>query len=334
MINILHLSPWPLGGATSFVVNLAKTFEATGVEHRIVRPTMRTEKTRRQMGEYGVFYQNMAWEDIDRLDGVPLLASAPVDETFAAKAARHVLLNDGKFVFHDPNEFNLYPHWKFKGTRENVICIRETGLQHMPTGTFIPHPYVRVCKNAPNRKRPRHAVSIARISAVKKSDWIIDANEGLPEKLRVEMVGEVNRFWWKFNVQKKHPGLEPPANAGFARRHGEAARICMPFKYMVDLTIFKEDGGGSQYALLEAMDAGAVPVMTKDWCRWPGPAKDFGFQVGDASHLKKFLIQSQKEVCELSVRAQAFRQANYTYLDRVHNPASVAAAYTKALGIT
>jgi hypothetical protein len=334
MINILNLSPWPLGGATSFVVNLAKTFEAAGVEYRVVRPAMRTEKNKRQMGEYGVFYQNMAWPDVNRLDGVPLLAAAPTDETFAVLASRYVLLNDGKFVFHDPNEFSLYPHWKFAGTKENTICIRETGLAHMPKGEFIPHPYVRVCKDAPLKKRPRHAVSVARISAVKKSDWIIGVNQTLPEKLRVEMVGEVNRFWWKFNVQKRFPGLEPPTNAGFARRHGEAARICMPFNYMVDLTVFKDDGGGSQYALLEAMDAGAVPVMTKEWCRWPGPARDFGFQVSDESHLKKFLIMSAGGKGELSAKTQAFRQANYTYLDRVHNPISVAAAYTKALGIT
>jgi hypothetical protein len=286
------------------------------------------------MGQYGVFYQNTSWEDIAKSTGVPLLASAPIDKEPAEKALAHVLKHHGRFVFHDPNEFKMYPHWASTQALQRTICIRETGLRHvLHGGVFIPHPYVRVCKDAPGRMRVRHAVSISRISAVKHSDWIIAANDGLPERTRVEMMGEVNRFWWKFNVQKKYPGLEAPANAGFARRHGEAARICMPFQYMVDLTIFKADGGGSQYALLEAMDAGAVPVMTEDWCSYPGPAKKFGFQVRDAAHLKKFLVKSVNSN-ELSLRTHAYRLANYNYIDRVHNPLKVAAAYTQALGLT
>lgn len=332
MIDILHMSPWPLGGSTSYVVHLARTFAAAGVPARVLRLSTRTESKKRQMGEYGVFYQNVSLDDLRRSNGVPLLASAPTDPDVASKVADVVLQKDGKFVFHDPNEFRIYPHWNIDGVRERVICIRQQGLNHLP-GVFIPHPYVRHDRNAPQRSRPRLAVSIARTSAVKNSHWILEANMHLKEPERVELCGDVNRMWWNFNVSKKYPDYPYPATAGFPRRFGAAVDICKPFQIMVDLTIFKDDGGGTQYSLLEAMDAGAVPVMTKDWCSYPGPARDFGFRVDDAAQLMTLLRTAASGVRTFDQRIAMYRRANYNYIDRVHNPDSISEAYVAALGV-
>lgn len=322
------MSPWPIGGATTYVVNLVKTFEATGVEHRVIRPAKRTEKAFRQMSEYGVYYRNMAWEDIERSTGIPLLASAPTDEDAAKKVCEHVLLNDGKFVFHDPNEFKIYPHWRlYPESKKNCICIRETGLDHVQ-GVFIPHPFVRTCANSPLKKQ-KLAVSIARTSPVKNSMWIIEANHSLPPAKQITMLGEVNRMWWKFNVLSKYPDEPMPAGAGFARTWGAPAAQCLPFQLMVDMTIFKKDGGGTQYSILEAMDAGAVPVLTKNWCSYPGPADKFGFQVEDAEDLHYFMYEGVDKVQRWT---NTYRAQNYNYLDRVHAPPLISAAYKEALG--
>lgn len=246
MINILHMSPWPLGGATSYVVNLAKTFERAKVPYRIARLANKTERTKRPLGSYGVSYQNVAFADAVKGKGTWLLASAPTDPERAAQAVE-LLGTKGFYTFHDPNEFRIYPHWNLCD-RKNVICIRETGLASMPDGVFIPHPYVRVLSNR-FEYRTSHAVSIARTSAVKNSDWILEANTRLPPRLRVELRGELNRMWWKFNVESKHPEWKKPENTGFVREHGVAAMICSQYNYMVDLTIFGNDGGGTQYSL-------------------------------------------------------------------------------------
>lgn len=332
MINILHLSPWPIGGSTTFIVNLAKTFEAAGVPYRIGRLAARTEKKKREIGSFGVFYQNVSFEDAQKVRGVWLLASAPTNKEKAEQAVVLVHKSNGAFVFHDPNELGMYPHWEL-ADRSRVVCIRETGLTTMPGGLFVPHPYVRVMGAAAGLPSPRkHAVSIARTSAVKNSHWILEANETLPAKLKVELFGEVNRFWWNFNVKPKHPEWAMPKAAGFPRLYGEAVRICAGFNYMVDMTIFKNDGGGTQYSLLEAMDAGTVPIMSSAWCAYPGIAKTLGFPVHNAAHLRDFLVELTKYPA-LRQQTEKFRQQNYNVLGSVHDPKRVAAAYTKHLGV-
>lgn len=279
------------------------------------------------MGDYGVFYQNVSFEDARKGKGVWLLASAPTDTIKAAQAVELVNSSDGAYVFHDPNEFGMYPHWGDATTRERrVICIRETGLSSMAHGKFIPHPYVRVCKDTEGTPR-FHALSVARISAVKNSQWILEANQSLPDWAKVKLYGELNRMWWNFNIKPKHPDWPMPEAAGFPRTYGAAANLCQSYKFMVDLTIFKNDGGGTQYSLLEAMDAGAVPVMTKDWCSYPGSASQFGYQVRNASDLIQFLKQKDDPLRE------SFRRCNYGYLDTVHGPKRIAQQYANYLGV-
>lgn len=335
MIDILHMSPWPLGGATSYVVHLARALQLAGVRARVLRPgAKRTEAKKRQLGDYGVMYQNVTFEDLQRSDGVPLLASSPTDKELAEQVVAHVLERNGRFVFHDPNEFRIYPHWDNPKVHGKVICIREAGLEHMPLGEFIPHPYVCLEGHSPatRYKKTKHAVSIARTSAVKNSHWILEANTKLPPPLRVELKGEVNRMWWNFNVKPKHPEWPYPEAAGFPRQWGQPVRECIDYNYMVDLTIFKEDGGGSQYSFLEAMEAGAVPILTKDWCSYPGPAKGYGYQVGGAEELAE-LLDMLHTSRKLSHQSTAYREANLHYLQAVHSPGVVGPQYAKALGV-
>lgn len=331
MINILYLSPWNLGGATSYVVNLVKTFQLAGVPHRVIRFGKRTEANWRRLGEYGVRYKNVAAREARQAKGRWLLASAPTDAEEAALAVELVETSKGAYVFHDPNEFTLYPHWKLAGKDTRTVVIRETGLDSVPHGTFIPHPYVPFAAQSDHSQlRTKFAVSIARVSAVKNSQWILEANTRLPDELKVELRGSVNRFWWNFSIKNKHPEYVYPSNAGFVRKHGEAVRACLGYRYMVDLTIFKNDGGGTQYSLLEAIDAGAVPVMTKDWCSYPGIAKKLGFQVGDAAELEQFLLQASKSSA-VAKETDRLREENYKYMLRVHDPKKIAAKYVALL---
>lgn len=324
MINILHLSPWPLGGAVTFVINLAKVLDAAEVPYRVVRLAKNTEKRKRQIGQYGVWYQNVSFESAAKGKGVWLLASAPTDESIAMRAIELVNNSHGACVFHDPYEFKQYPHWKY-ADHSRVVCVRENGLVSMPLGKFIPHPYVRHAANSLDQ-RTQHAVSIARVSSAKNSLLVLQANTELPDDRRVVLLGALNRFWWNFNVKPKYPDWPMPSSTGFPRVAGSAVHACSGYEYMVDLTVFAGDGGGTQYSFLEAMDAGAVPVMSADWCSYKGVAAKLGFQVADKDGLVTLLNDdSQRAV------AQAFRVHNYNYLDTVHAPTRIAQRYIEYL---
>jgi len=315
MIYLLYNSPWNIGGSTAFTVHLAKVLGNSCQIIRSLETTRRTEHFTRKLGEYGLEYQMMCREDILKLDGPVLLtASSPkYDCTIPGMWS----------VFHDPNEFWLYPHWKTHD-RKRVICIRETGLVHFPKAKFIPHPYVRQFRNSFGVPTML-ANSIARVSAVKNADWILEANEHLDQPRRVRLFGQPDRFWLhhkKILETYKSTLLEGP----FARTFGEDARISREARYSVDLTKLPEDGGGTQYSFLAAMDAGAIPIMTMDWASYPGPARKFGITVGngdDLLHALEFTWDESRR------REQA--EANWRYLAKTHNPDEIKKAYLETL---
>ena len=37
------------------------------------------------------------------------------------------------------------------------------------------------------------------------------------------------------------------------------------YKFNIDMTLIKGDGGGTQYTWLEAWDAGCIPIIHKEW---------------------------------------------------------------------
>jgi hypothetical protein len=325
VINILYQSPWNLGGSTSYVVHLAKVLRMHYVDPsnvNVVRIGKRTEHFRREMGSYGVHYQILSFDDLMSLPGALLYAAADPDmkeEHSKALAKRRKTWA----TFHDPNEFGLYPHWEYWNPRR-VICVRETGLAHYRRGVFIPHPYLRKFSNAPESK-PYLGLSIARTSSIKNSHWIIEANRELRDEVgTIALRGALNRVWWR-GAQQKYGKDVDIKQLGYPRTFGAEADLCRGHKFMVDLTVFKQDGGGTQYTLLAAMDAGAVPVMSRDWCSYTGPARTFGPSVDGVPQLVHLLRQWRK------VQLNQLRGRNYRYLDSVHAPARIGRLYIEAL---
>jgi hypothetical protein len=315
MINIVYQSPWRVGGSTAYVVHL---YNILRPHARIIRVGARYEKNARPLGDYNVPYHIIDQNELRRLtktEPVLLAAAHPKDDVY---------LPGMWAVFHDPNEFELYRHWDRVDPRR-IICIRETGLRHFGKATFIPHPYVRRYENVHPPLHPELAVSVARVSSIKNSHWIMAANERLPPHKRVKMYGEPNRLWFhRAKLQEKYPHLE--LYGPFERYFHADAEICRRARFSIDLTVFEDDGGGSQYSFLAAMDAGSLPLISADWASYPGPAAQFGLPIEDEHDLYTFLNQHHNE----AMRRTRVEQ-NWRYLNKVHDPTAIAAAYLKLL---
>jgi len=308
LIFLFYNSPWSVGGSTTFTVHLKKVL---GNDARIIKLGKRTESHKRPLGDYGVKYHIMSAEDIKRLDGPILLtASHPKIDCY---------LPGMYCVFHDPNEFRIYPHWK-SADKTRVICIRKTGLTYFPKATFIPHPYVRSFENI-DHVRKHHAVSTARFSAVKNSDMILEANTQLPTSKQVKCLGEPNRMWIHYTILKRFPDFK--THTSFPKVFNQGAVECSRAHWNVDLSIFKGDGGGTQYTLLEAMDAGCVPIMHEEWTNWDGPAIDFGPSVANVKGLATVLKAAPS-------KSQIER--NWEYLEDFHDPKTIAEQYIQVMG--
>lgn len=258
-INLVYMSPNPFGGWVTFTSHLAK---GLGRKCLLRKVRKKTERTYRDFG-YGLSYNNIAVEDLLNLD-MPTLITA-VHKSEVENAVK--LLEAGAWiVIHDPNEFHLLD---IVPDRSKVITIRKSVAKQIPESTLIPHPYQRSISSAalaPPAKRRKRAVSVARIDFDKNTHILLGANRLLPEGKKIELHGFENRLYGKFKLMKQFPEWEQVQSTHkFDRVQHAAPELCSKATYAVDMSIIKDDGGGTQYTFLEAMDGGAVNVLNCGW---------------------------------------------------------------------
>ena len=112
-----------------------------------------------------------------------------------------------------------------------------------------------------------NAVCISRIDFDKNTDIILKANQLIKDKKnQIYLFGAENRIYVHHKLNKLNIGefwkgkfpknLEPTY---------EDKSILKDAKYMVDMSIIKGDGGGTQYTFLEAIYQDCVLVLHEEW---------------------------------------------------------------------
>ena len=342
------------GGTTSYTVHLAKAMMEAGIKVHIYRVKERGEEShiRRPFAKYkGIKYRNIdAATALKKVKQRPALMTAPCNSKYLPFAPTIItdLMKEGmRVVIHDPNEFEIYDHldgkkWKFK---HQPFCIRPSMQKFFPKANFIPHPYIReysaIEYAGEHKERPHLAVSVARVTFVKRTEIILEANKILREngykKDQVVLRGAENRLYTRFKLQKLFPEFKQ-GGTGYPMVWGASARECAKGVFALDFTWFPDDGGGSQYSFMEAWDAGTINIIHKDWMRTPGEmsshptnrAKGNCIAVSGASEAADWLMlyrQSRRwrEDClEIAGNGELT-------LKRYHDPVKVAEQYWELL---
>jgi hypothetical protein len=291
-VGLFFFRPSLGGGTTTFAAHMFKAIEAAGHTPMILKVRDKpTEYKPRPFGKYaGVVYRNISIERAESwVRNFPTIMVAPAAEKYLA---RPTLINDlmklgMRIVMHDPNEFSIYNHLNVGDNRKELkivklptrpICIRPTMQKFYPKAVWIPHPYMRQCTDSVSRMvglRHNHAISIARIASVKRPKIILEANRLLPMRKRVQLLGAEYRMY-TYNLQKKYADVfkQSGKTFQFPMTFIASPDLCGNAIYNVDMTWFPDDGGGTQYAQMEAMDAGCVNIMHIDWLRFKGELKN------------------------------------------------------------
>lgn len=319
-VGIFFFRPSLGGGTTTFTAHLFKALAAAGFTPVIYRVKANSEDRLRQFGKYdGVFYQNVSVEDAVRIvRKIPTVMGSPANSKYLVypDLIMDLMKKGMRTVIHDPNEFTIYDHLgKVTKLPTRPICIRPTMQRFYKDALWIPHPYMRsgggIGTFAPSTK---HAVSVARIAAVKRPKIILEANRLLPKKLRVELKGAEYRLYTRSLEQKFGDVFQQCGSTfQFPMTFEAPVEICAQYKYNVDMTFFKDDGGGTQYAQMEAMDAGCVNIMHEDWFRYGGEVKPgkHVIAVNGPEHLAGILRPNEYDNASLNViRNNAFNLLN------------------------
>lgn len=333
------------GGTTAFTAHLYRALQLAGHDPVILRPKERSEERRRTFASYeGVEYRNVSVaEALAAAAESPSLLTAPCNSKyleFDPDVIEKLIRVGMRVVVHDPNELEIYDHHEHVKHGKRPICIRPTMKQFYPNALEIPHPYVR--RFASNvvplyATRPWHAMSVARVTFVKRTEIILAANRLLRADGKQEVVlrGAENRLYTRHKLSKLFPEYQQ-GHTGFPMVWHASAEECAKSLYAVDMTWFPHDGGGSQYSFMEAWDAGAVNIIHEDWLRykdtWPAEMVHGTncLAVDGPQQLFNILTTHGHPVLAPWEEYEEMIEAGFAALQR-HDPVAVAEAYVEEL---
>jgi len=267
--NLLYLAKPIYGGWVTFTAHLSKM-----KNYPIYKITKRSEKNKRDYG-YNCKYQNLNLGDILKLDNILITA---VDKNFWQYL--QFFPKNTKIVIHDPTECKLSKNGNplVQSVNNNepilqnfdIITIRET-VQKYLKNTFnydsllINHPFYQYDKS--NQGLKYNCVSIARIDFDKNTHILLKANQKIiNKKNHIYLFGAENRIYVhhklkELNIQDYWKGKFPKnLEPSFDNKS-----ILKNAKYMIDMSIIKGDGGGTQYTFLEAIYQDCVLILHNDW---------------------------------------------------------------------
>lgn len=265
-LRLFYMTGVRYGGFASYTAHLLRALQMQGVDAALFK-VGKSHETRHRVFTHGVPYQNVSLDFLATCGRDVLITCAywKFDPVGIALA----LANGASVVVHDPTELKpelvealrMYQTRVIAIRKNNVGLFRDTyGLKHV---VFVPHPYV-----TPKYKRPqrtKNAVAISRVDFDKHTDLIARANAMLPREKRCEIWGEANRMYVHHKLAKVAPEWEHDYRGSFPRTETAALELAASAKHVVDMSLIKGDGGGTQYTFMEAWDAEAQLVLQSGW---------------------------------------------------------------------
>ena len=265
--NLAFLAKPTFGGWVTMTAHLSLKYNYPLFK---ISNSNRTEKIQRKFG-YDVKYQNVSIDDLIGLGNILIVA---LDKHFYKYLDKFP--NDTTIVMHDPNDFKSVPVQQFLN-RVKVITIRKAVQRnllenHNIQSEFKYHPFYEYDKKTYKNNVSDKCISINRIDFDKNTHDILRANPLIKdESNKIWIYGKENRLYVQFTLKGKM-GLYDDFVKYWRGRFAKTLPISFlekdilnNCKYVVDLSVIKGDGGGTQYTFLEAIHQDCILILHKEW---------------------------------------------------------------------
>jgi len=248
---LAYLAKPKYGGWATYTSHLYKGLQAAGFEPILVKQGNRTET---KMREYGrkIRYQNISKHDLIKLCKQHPTLIVAVDKHYY-ETATDLIKAGASITIHDPTE--------------------------------LKEPIKRLTTNT--NKKP--AVALSRIDFDKHTDIIIEANTQL--QTPIEIYGFMNTVYAHFKLNSIAPNWKDNYYGAFpADDLWAATKIANNYQRVIDMSIIKKDGGGTQYTFLEAANANTHLILHEQW-QPTGLLKQYAHTCHDAATLTTLCTQ-------------------------------------------
>ena len=264
-MNLVYMARPVYGGWVTMTAHLSLTYD-----YPLFKITKRTEKNKRDYG-YGVKYQNTNIDDLIKLDNLVITAIDKNYYEYIDKFPDSTIL-----IIHDPTEVKN-KEFVDKIRRFKIYTIRETVYNYLKEkfnieSTLKKHPFYQYELEDNNKNTPYKCLSISRIDFDKHTEIILRANRLIDNnENKIHIYGAENRLYVHHKLSslglkedfekywmKKFPKTLPLTDH-------DGNNLLNNCEYIVDMSIIKGDGGGTQYTFLEAIHNDCILILHKDW---------------------------------------------------------------------
>jgi hypothetical protein len=278
--QFIYLHKFFFGGVTTFTAHLFYTIGITerNKDNVILHLTNsnRSENRLRDFG-YGLHYRNISAETLSNIqypfftmikdDYFPILAKL-IDNDHREQTDNAVV------VIHDPRDLSnriikLIKKWK-------IITIRRSVQDYIQqkynlNSLFLYHPFYPYSITSSSMHNRKGAVSISRIGFGKNIDIILKANKILEsfEINGINLYGCPTPMYVYLHLNGKNDvlGFKKYYHGKFNKSFSSVSNIISKYKFVVDLSLIKNDGGGTQYTYLEAIHNDCALILHRRWLK-------------------------------------------------------------------
>ena len=256
-MNLIYMAKPTYGGWVTMTAHLALKYDC-----HLMKIGNRTESCKRDFG-YGVFYQNTKIDEIVNRDNLLITA---IDKSYYGYL--HQFPDETRIVIHDPTELTAFIVQSIKDKHLKVITIREKVQQHLKEkhnidSMFLYHPFHLYNYKLGNKE---NAVSISRVDYDKKIEMIVEANNHLIYKYALEPIDIYGKQNERYIFHKlRNTDYTKFYKGRFVKDFDQLTDILKDARFVIDMSVIKNDGGGSQYTFLEAIYENCCLVLNKKW---------------------------------------------------------------------
>jgi len=310
--QFFYLHKYLYGGATTFTAHLIHKLgvfdNSRNIDHSlatnisnanaIFRCAKISERKLREFG-YGLHYQNVSPYILAKIK-YPFVTIFKENYFYALvelnKRSKD-RLKDITLVIHDHRDISNRTVPYVKDWR--LVTIRRTVQEYVQRTygldcTFLYHPFYPY--PIVSKTKRKGAVSISRISFEKNTDIILKANKILDKFDAIKLYGCPSRVY----VHSFLGGFQGDFNkyfyGTFEKSFSTLSEILAEAKFVVDLSILKHDGGGTQYTFLEAIHNDCALILHRKWIEGGDIKPEYcDFKEG----YNCFAVESEIELAEL-----------------------------------
>ena len=263
--SFFFISDYMYGGCLTFTAHLLHTLN----RKQVFRIAKRFERKKKNFG-YGIRYQNVPLEYLDSVQNIFITDMYQHFECLTKlKGRKGKGRGEVTIVIHDPGEIVEFnePYLKYW----NIITIRKSMQQFLLDrygidSKFIYHPFYQYPihledDNEEENKKMQAAVSISRIDFNKHIEIILEANKRTRNPVKI--YGWTNS---KYVSERLDTDTFNQYYQGkYAKSFDATSEILRKAKFMIDLSILPNDGGGTQYTFLDAIYHNCAIILNRQW---------------------------------------------------------------------